>query len=406
MSSSRAGYERLPMYASSESTTRLRSPTTSSHYSPPPSPIYSSPPLLPSPPRRRRSWSSTPAPKSFCFRPRSFLTVLKFGLPSSLFVLTMLWFLYEPHIEIAFYNRDWIKQEIDRVHPLAGCFDAGKVSPMYDVSEAIYGRRKTDVQAGVPLRMGMDCYDFAGTIQGEQKNLSHPMPLEKRTHFHSYWRTDLAPFGERQEWMLKSFFATQDISSTRFILWSNGDLSANLILSKYVDKYPDAFALRVVDIDEMAKGTSLEGSTLLKSKDNKAWTDGDLVRLLLLWAYGGVWIDMDSLLTRDLEPLLEHEFVTQWDCYGKYLLCFFRRKTPTLSYRQTLPTAQRCLNALPQTLPLPLRSLSHNVHLPPPTRRLNRLGLPPLLQALAASCRIIYPSLQSPPILLQRRAIM
>ncbi|KXN89343.1 hypothetical protein AN958_05841 [Leucoagaricus sp. SymC.cos] len=26
---------------------------------------------------------------------------------------------------------------------------------------------------------------------------------------------------------------------------------------------------------------------------------------------------MDSLLTRDLEPLLEHEFVTQWDCYDK-----------------------------------------------------------------------------------------
>jgi hypothetical protein len=25
---------------------------------------------------------------------------------------------------------------------------------------------------------------------------------------------------------------------------------------------------------------------------------------------------MDTLLTRDLTPLLEHEFVTQWDCYG------------------------------------------------------------------------------------------
>jgi hypothetical protein len=27
-------------------------------------------------------------------------------------------------------------------------------------------------------------------------------------------------------------------------------------------------------------------------------------------------VDMDTLLTRDLTPLLEHEFVTQWDCYG------------------------------------------------------------------------------------------
>lgn len=163
----------------------------------------------------------------------------------------------------------------------------------------------------------MDCYDFAGTIRAEPKTTpSHPVPLEKRIHFHSYWRTDLAPFGERQEWMLKSFFATQDVSSTRFILWSNGDLRDNPILNKYVDTYPEAFALRIVDIQELAKGTTLEGSTLLQSKDSKAWIDGDLVRLLLLWAYGGVWIDMDSLLTRDLAPLLEHEFLTQWDCYG------------------------------------------------------------------------------------------
>ena len=60
----------------------------------------------------------------------------------------------------------------------------------------------------------------------------------------------------------------------------------------------------------------MDGSDLLKVKDEKAWIDGDVVRLLVLWAYGGVWIDMDSLLTRDMTPLLEHEFVTQWDCYG------------------------------------------------------------------------------------------
>ena len=44
---------------------------------------------------------------------------------------------------------------------------------------------------------------------------------------------------------------------------------------------------------------------LLHSKDTKAWVDGDLVRLLVTWAYGGVWVDMDSLLSRDLSPLLE-----------------------------------------------------------------------------------------------------
>ena len=61
---------------------------------------------------------------------------------------------------------------------------------------------------------------------------------------------------------------------------------------------------------------------MLNLNDKKAWVDGDLIRLPLLWQYGGVWVDMDSLLTRDMSPLLEHEFVTQWDCYGSLFLDF------------------------------------------------------------------------------------
>ncbi|PCH35395.1 hypothetical protein WOLCODRAFT_79409 [Wolfiporia cocos MD-104 SS10] len=137
--------------------------------------------------------------------------------------------------------------------------------------------------------------------------------------------------------MLKSFFATQDADATRLILWSNGDLSDNAILAEWLRRYPDAFELRVVDYDDLARGTELEGSELLRVTDSRAWIDGDLVRLLVLWAFGGVWVDMDSLLTRDLSPLLEHEFVTQWDCYADKLyvpfngaLMRFRQHSPYL----------------------------------------------------------------------------
>ncbi|KAL0567272.1 hypothetical protein V5O48_014725 [Marasmius crinis-equi] len=167
------------------------------------------------------------------------------------------------------------------------------------------------------LRFGMDCYDLAGSIKNPFPSKTEDLPESQRTEFHTYWRADLAPFGPRQEWMIKSFFATQNPHTTRLVLWSNGDLSGNEILSKYVRRFPRSFALRIVDIPKLASGTELDGNELLKSKDKKAWVDGDLIRLLLLWNYGGVWVDMDSLLTRDLEPLLEHEFVTQWDCYDK-----------------------------------------------------------------------------------------
>lgn len=322
---SRGSYERLPVYAVPDSRPRLRSSPSTSRT---PSFIHS----------RSRSPSKS---SNFSLRPRSLLTILKFALPSTLLVLLVGFYLYEPHIELAFYNRKWVSQEIDTIAPLSGCFDASRVSAKYNVSEGVYGQRRTEVQAGMALRTGLECYAFAGTIKSpnhdDEFSIALQIPGDERTQYHTYWRNDLAPFGPRQEWMLKSFFATQNVRTTRLVLWSNGDLSSNEILRTYAKRYPDAFALKIVDIPMLARGTELEGSPMLNTKDSKAWVDGDLIRLLLLWNYGGVWIDMDSLLVRDLEPLLEHEFVTQWDCYGasSYILTC----PPLLTLLQTKSTS-------------------------------------------------------------------
>ncbi|KAJ3752913.1 hypothetical protein EV360DRAFT_54374 [Lentinula raphanica] len=256
--------------------------------------------------------------------------------------------IYEPHIELAFYSRKFAREEILPVKPLAGCFN--RPSWKYNVTERLYGARSTDVHAGLEMKFGLDCYEFAGTVRNPNPSPSpsHP-PHPPRTQFHTYWRSDLAPFGPRQEYMLKSFFATQNLATSKLVLWSNGDMRANPILRKYLKRYGDfegdqtdlvdsergSFDVRIADIAVLARGTELDPEYHTKGNevesehnlfplahrlllsDSKAWLDGDLIRLLLLWNYGGVWVDMDFLLTRDLEPLLEHEFVTQWDCYDK-----------------------------------------------------------------------------------------
>lgn len=252
---------------------------------------------------------------------------MKFALPLVFVVHYTVRYLYEPHwsIGVVFYPREWIQREILTLTPLGGCFEPERISPLYNVSEALYGRKRFEVQAGVTMRMGMDCYELAGTVrfaEGEWKKEELYIPPEQRTQFHTYWRVDLAPMGERQEYMLKSFFATQDLPRSRLILWSNGDLSLNPVVQKYLELFPDSFTLLTVDIPELAKGTPMENHQFLNLEDKKAWVDGDLVRLLVIWTYGGAWIDMDMLLTRDLSPLLEHEFVTQWDCYGNSTIKF------------------------------------------------------------------------------------
>ncbi|KAI0631257.1 hypothetical protein C8Q77DRAFT_1279950 [Trametes polyzona] len=288
-------------------------------------------------PSRLRSYGRVDGFVRHLTRSRAVNLLFKVVLPFTILFFIVGLYNWEPHIEIAFYNRGWASKEVLALEPLAGCFAPHQVSPAYNVTDALYGPRYTEVHAGTPLQFGLDCYDFAGTIQ--PPNRGRPVrriPPDERIQFHTYWRSDLAPFGPRQEWMLKSFFATQDLDRTRLILWTNVEFKDHPILEKWRRRYPDSFTLKVVDYRTLARGTELEGSALLNINDPKAWVDGDLVRLLVIWAYGGVWVDMDSLLTRDLSPLLEHEFVTQWDCYDKkYIplngaLMHFRKHSPYL----------------------------------------------------------------------------
>jgi len=294
---------RLPMYGSNP---RLRS-TERAH-------VSSSFPL-PQPISTRRLTSRYYA-KPGGFLPRRLFTFLKVAIPVTIILLIAGYTTYEPHFELSFYERAWVKNELEPIAPLKGCFDPAYVSKLYNVTENVYGKKRTEVHSGLAMRMGTDCYDFAGTIKPSKSDWDGLAEDGGRVNYHTYWRVDLAPFTEKQEWMLKSYFATQDIQRTKLILWSNGDLSGNQVLQTWLGKFPNAFELKVVDIEELSRGTELEDSPMLHLNDKKAWVDGDLIRLLLLWQYGGVWVDMDSLLTRDMSPLLEHEFVTQWDCYG------------------------------------------------------------------------------------------
>jgi len=237
-------------------------------------------------------------------------SLLKCLLPLFVIVLCIV-SLLDIQLSLEIYRKSWIEREVKHVEPLSGCFDPARISPSYNLTLA-RGPKHYELHAGTPMRFGMDCYDFAGTI-GETKHYI------ERTTYHMYWRADLLQFGERQVWTLRSFFATQDVPRSLLILWSNGDLSQNTDIVRFLARYPESFQIRMVDIEELARGTPLDGHSMLAQagNDRKAWVDGDLVRLLVVWYYGGVWVDMDSLLTRDLGPLLEHEFVVQWDCYDK-----------------------------------------------------------------------------------------
>lgn len=172
------------------------------------------------------------------------------------------------------------------------------------------------LHAGLSLQKGDDCYGFASLIP--TKPLPN-QPLPEQVKYHTYWRADLAPLSERQILLLDSILATQSADHSTLILWTNNapKLQSSPSLARIL-AHP-RFSLRQIDIPALAQDSPLEGNDTLLSlaTDSKAWLDGDLVRLLLLYKFGGIWVDMDFLLLRDFRSLTESEWVIQWDCYDK-----------------------------------------------------------------------------------------
>jgi len=208
-------------------------------------------------------------------------------------------------------TRDWEHR------PLYGCFDPERVERTeYNLTRFLEARPRHTLNAGSNMKFEMECYDFAGTIRPDARFDDTTSPLI----YHTYWRMDLLPFDHREGMTIDSFLATQDLFRSKLILWTNDaeGLSATSLGAKYLRDWPGVFEIQEVDVQQMTRGTVLHRTAALEGMyDGSAWVDGDAVRLLALWNHGGIWFDMDEILTRDLGILTEHEFVTQWDCRGE-----------------------------------------------------------------------------------------
>ncbi|KAI8365335.1 uncharacterized protein BYT42DRAFT_589583 [Radiomyces spectabilis] len=210
-------------------------------------------------------------------------------------------------LNVRIYLRNWISHSDNLYYrPLAGCFDGLPPDSPYLRGDGGY---ENDLSPGISLMEDYDCYDYAATLQ--------PVPTtsHQKTIFHAYWRADLAPVGPKQLATLRSFFATQNPNTTMIYLWSNGDLSPSPVIKEIQSHVGDRLQTKLYDPKELSKGTPMEGSPHLDLNDASGYLDGDLLRLLVVYRYGGMWFDMDSLFVRDVSPLLEQEWLSQWDCF-------------------------------------------------------------------------------------------
>jgi hypothetical protein len=128
---------------------------------------------------------------------------------------------------------------------------------------------------------------------------------EDITYFHVYSEIK----SEKELLCIESYLSTQNLEKTKLILWSDYDISDN----ELIKPYKDLIDMRVYSFKEESKDTILEGNSELENaNDTKHYMKSGILRFLVTYKYGGVWLDMDMVLLRDFKPILDQEWAYMW----------------------------------------------------------------------------------------------
>lgn len=135
-----------------------------------------------------------------------------------------------------------------------------------------------------------------------------------------YW---YGAFSLKQAFAVKSFLATQDLKKSELWLWldiENGHTGyeENLNLRPFLP----FLQIRCFDPEVEARNTPLERMSDLYDGVRLA-SRSDFFRHVILYKYGGIYIDMDMMFLRDMSALLgnEHfhdEFCYRWSAHLPY----------------------------------------------------------------------------------------
>ncbi len=120
----------------------------------------------------------------------------------------------------------------------------------------------------------------------------------RKTHFHVQWIG--SEIGRMQLMPIKAFLTSQDLDVCHLTVWTD---------RPYDGELSDKVEFKVFDFKTETRGTPFQGKNL------NYWQT-DIMRMVYLSKYGGVHIDMDTVLLRDLAPLLDQEFFYTVDVVG------------------------------------------------------------------------------------------
>lgn len=125
--------------------------------------------------------------------------------------------------------------------------------------------------------------------------------------FHLYWR---GPWRTQNDFAIEAFLATQRLRDGHRIIFWYHDGGPPSSTREYLRQYSNYVEFREADLYAESQGTCLTqklewtDASYQESVDMPVQALSDMFRTLLLAKYGGIWIDADIILLRDLTSLI------------------------------------------------------------------------------------------------------
>ncbi|KAI9270696.1 hypothetical protein BDA99DRAFT_327296 [Phascolomyces articulosus] len=136
------------------------------------------------------------------------------------------------------------------------------------------------------------CFGFASTVRPSSKVTPVDADQEDIV-FHTHFTEK--KFGPTQLATVKSFLATQNDTSTRLIVWQGSD-QESLLSSSYWQQVENDPRVTIQVVDNTNN-------------------DLEILPLVALNQYGGVWFEPSTFFVRELTPLMELDWIAQGDCF-------------------------------------------------------------------------------------------
>ncbi|KAF0499402.1 wd repeat and sof domain-containing protein 1 [Gigaspora margarita] len=161
--------------------------------------------------------------------------------------------------------------------------------------------------------------------------------------FHVYWRGRI---NEKIALMIKSFLYTQPLDCALLNVWldqnQENDFSQNSYIQPLLKFSPNNFRLRRWNLTEQLNYDSIyEGWEEKINRQIPTVGYSDLVRFVLLYRYGGMYVDADVLFLRDMRPIyhLNQEFAYRWSFWLNYNTAILRLNAKSMTSRAVVESA-------------------------------------------------------------------